>query len=731
MVLIPFPQKLEESQGTFRISGMSLILLDTSCDYADFEAALALRDEILKAAGTKPAITRGKYIESESQAARNAVYPANLIVLKKSARSRISGQAGKSALSSAKASSGRGTASSVQLSSGRSAAYSVPAFSDRSVSSSAQASSGRSVLPSAQASSAGSDLSSAPVSSGATASSHAKATGAGTVSDGVIQQSYTLTVDQNAIIVTGNSSSGLYYGIQTLRQLIRNYGADIPCLRIEDSPFLEYRGFYHDITRGKVPALETLKELADRLSFYKINQLQLYIEHSFAFRKHSEIWIDSDPLTAEEILILDEYCRRRSVELVPSLSSFGHLYHALISKSFRHLNEYDKIPDKPFTWTDRMAHYTLDASAPESLEFVKEMTDEFIPLFSSDKFNICCDETFDLGKGKNRTLSAEIGEGKLYLYFVKGLIEHLKSHKKKVMMWGDMLLSYPEIIGEIPKSVVILNWNYAADAGEDGFRKISEAGLKQYVCPGVQGWNKLLNDISTATDNIGRLAGYAKTYGAIGMLNTDWGDFGHINTLAGSIPGAIYSAGLSWNLDRPGQPTDEEISAMEYGDRSGKIVGLIRELSRQPVMDWYDVVLWYYASCGYDTGPYGSAEDIRNRLLGLDAETAKSAFGRILELSGEISYLLGNIYEDRKSDIREIVCAAEGLALFQALLLVIKKEFLEQAVSGSILSPNDLAVRLEYWLSDYKSVWRARNRESELFRIKDVIMGICRLLREV
>ena len=98
------------------------------------------------------------------------------------------------------------------------------------------------------------------MSSGATASSHAKATGAGTVSDGVIQQSYTLTVDQNAIIVTGNSSSGLYYGIQTLRQLIRNYGADIPCLRIEDSPFLEYRGFYHDITRGKVPTLETLKD---------------------------------------------------------------------------------------------------------------------------------------------------------------------------------------------------------------------------------------------------------------------------------------------------------------------------------------------------------------------------------------------------------------------------------------------------------------------------------------
>lgn len=666
MVLIPFPKILEQSQGTFRISGMTLIYLDTSCDYAGFEAAQALRDEIVESAGVKPAITRGEYAGGAAAKAKNTVDPAGMIVLRKTGRPGASKSGGPGSGASKK-----------------------------------------SVI------------------------SALRAPSANTAADNLSLQSYTLTVDSDAIVVTGNGSSGLYYGIQTLRQLIRNYGAEIPCLRIEDSPTLEYRGFYHDITRGKVPTLETLKELADRLSFYKINQLQLYIEHSFAFRRLSEIWTDTDPLTAEEILVLDEYCRRRSVELVPSLSSFGHLYHVLISKSFRHLNEYDEIPDRPFTWTDRMAHYTLDASAPGSLAFVREMIDEFIPLFSSDKFNICCDETFDLGRGKNRALAAEIGEGKLYLYFVRELIEHLRSRKKKVMMWGDMLLHYPEIIGEIPKNVVILNWDYAPDAGEDGFRKISEAGLKQYVCPGVQGWNKLLNNIDAATANIGKLAGYAKTYGAIGMLNTDWGDFGHINALAGSIPGAIYGAGLSWNPDRPDQPTDEEISVMEYGDRSGKIVGLIRELSRQPVMDWYDVVLWYYASSGYDTGPYGSAEHIRERLLGLDAEAAKTAFGRIRELSGEISSLAGSIYEDRKNDIREMICAADGLALFQALLLVIKKELLGQASAEPVLGPGELAVRLEYWFSAYKSVWRARNKESELFRIKEVIMGICRLLRDI
>ncbi len=654
MILIPYPQKITESQGIFHISGMTEIFLDISCDYTDFEAAVVLQSEIASKTGLKLAITKGKHTRS----LETADMSAGLIILEKSGETdtHASASAGKK------------------------------------------------------------------VSGGTGSSSDAKSLGS-------THQSYKLTSNEKTIIIRGSGTSGLYYGIQTLRQLIRSFASSIPCLEIEDQPCLENRGFYHDTTRGKVPTLETLKELADRLSFYKLNQLQLYIEHSFAFHRHSEIWIDSDPLTAEEILILDEYCKKRCVELVPSLSTFGHLYHALISKSFSHLNEYEDIPEKPFLWTDRMAHYTLDASDPQSLGFVREMIDEYIPLFSSDKFNICCDETFDLGRGKNSALAEEIGKGKLYLFFVRSLTEHMKNHKKKVMMWGDILLKYPEIINDIPQNVTILNWDYSPEAAEDGFRQISESGLRQYVCPGVHGWNKLLNDFDIAAKNIDILTGYAQKYNAAGMLNTDWGDFGHINLLAGSIPLVVYGAGLSWNTGRQGQPTDEEISKMEYGDASGKLISLVRQLSQQPVMDWYDVVLWYYASAGYDAGSYGSPGHISEKLLNYSDTTAKAAYDRIGQLKDEISSLQQHIYDNRKSDVTEFVCAAEGLELFQALLLVLKKKFLGQSTVSLIFSPAELAVKLEYWFSRYKILWRMRNKESELFRIKDVIMGICSLLR--
>lgn len=656
MILIPFPKEVVKKEGVFYITNDTEILLDVSCDYNDFEAALSLRNDIVRFAGMQLSIIKGMYdkMRSASACQKPVVRAANNVIC----------------------------------------LVKIPAAAD----------------------------------SEKTAASAASAAGSGAGSDKYeMQPSYRLEVQENLIQITGNGREGLFYGIQTMRQLVRNGSFAIPCIKIKDYPDFEKRGFYHDITRGKVPSLDTLMELADRLSFYKINQLQLYIEHSFAFRKHSEIWVDSDPVTAEEILLLDEYCRKRNIELVPSLSTFGHLYHALVSKSFRHLNEYEEIPDKPFLWTDRMHHYTLDACNPMSLQFVRDMIDEFVPLFTSDKFNICCDETFDLGQGRNKALADEIGKGKLYLYFVKNIIEHVKSHKKTIMMWGDILLKHPEVLKDVPEEVILLNWNYSPDAQEDGIRLIAETGLQQYACPGVHGWNKLVNNMDAANKNISAMAAHAVKYHALGILNTDWGDFGHINLIANSIPGAIFGAGLSWNTKDLAKPSDEEISMLEYGDGTGRIIPLLRDISRQTIFNWDAAVLWYYITAGM----IEDQERVRyvQNILECDENRIKSAYEKIRELERELSAITVKIFKERKQDIAEFLVSADGLALFQALLLVIKRKFLGQKDTGLIFSPEELAEKLEYWLVRYKRVWRSRNKESELFRIKDIIMGICKLLR--
>src|SRR5438094_67632 len=86
-------------------------------------------------------------------------------------------------------------------------------------------------------------------------------------------------------------------------------------------------------------SVSTLVALVDGLSAVKYNQLQLYIEHTFHFPSHPSIGAGTDPLMAEDILLLDEYCRPRHVELVPNLQSFGHQRHLLGLPEFSHLDE--------------------------------------------------------------------------------------------------------------------------------------------------------------------------------------------------------------------------------------------------------------------------------------------------------------------------------------------------------------------------------------------------------
>ena len=214
-------------------------------------------------------------------------------------------------------------------------------------------------------------------------------------------EAYSLDITSDKIVITG-SEKGVFYAVSTLRQLIHEYGDKIPCMQINDEPDFAVRGYYFDITRGRVPKLETLYKLCDTLAYYKLNHLELYVEHSFEYTGMEEIWHDKSPITREEIKALDAYCRKLYIELVPSFSLFGHLYEILRHPKYSHLCEI--TPESYYSWHDRMIHHTIDITNPESFELIKGMIDDVVDLFTSDKFNICCDETFDLGTGKSKAV---------------------------------------------------------------------------------------------------------------------------------------------------------------------------------------------------------------------------------------------------------------------------------------------------------------------------------------
>jgi N-acetyl-beta-hexosaminidase len=161
-------------------------------------------------------------------------------------------------------------------------------------------------------------------------------------------QAYQLTLTETAVHVVAATGAGLFYGVCTLVQLLSVYGDELPLGRVNDWPDMPKRGVMLDISRNRVPKMETLYDVIEMLAGWKVNQIQLYTEHTFAYRQHQVVWEKASPMTGEEILAVDAFCRERFIELVPNQNSFGHMHNWLKHEAYTHLAESPEGADTPW-----------------------------------------------------------------------------------------------------------------------------------------------------------------------------------------------------------------------------------------------------------------------------------------------------------------------------------------------------------------------------------------------
>jgi len=361
-------------------------------------------------------------------------------------------------------------------------------------------------------------------------------------------EGYRLTVNNEAITLASATPAGAFYGRQTLLQLQRQSPGGIPALRIEDWPDFANRGFMLDISRDRVPTMATLFRLVDLLAEWKINQLQLYTEHTFAYRNHREVWEHASPMTAAEIRELDKYCRARFIELVPNQNSFGHLERWLKHPQYTALAEAPAGFD--FPWGHCGAPFSLCPTDPRSEALIAELFGELLPNFTSRQINIGCDETYDVGQGRSHTACEQVGRGRVYLDFLKKIIAIAQRDGHAVQFWGDILQHHPDLLSEIPSGVISLEWGYGATHDFDGHcGLLAKAGVPFYVCPGTSAWNSLSGMLVNARGNLVSAALHGKKYGAAGYLNTEWGDGGHWQQWPIPLPAIAYGAAVCWALD--------------------------------------------------------------------------------------------------------------------------------------------------------------------------------------
>ena len=378
------------------------------------------------------------------------------------------------------------------------------------------------------------------------------------------REAYRLVVRRRGVEISAPTADGIRYALQTICQLTSRSGR-IPALDIVDQPDFLDRGIMLDVSRGKVPTRATLEALVDLCSRLRLNVLMLYIEHTFDFRRHPEIGKGTSPLDAETMLELDAYAADRGVELIPCLQSLGHMEQLLSIDRYAHLAESDR-------------NWSVSPSHPGTYSLLAELYDEFLPLFGSSRFNANCDEPFDLGRGQSASRAPRKSPGALFVDHVNRLERLASTHDKRLMIWADFAHQHPDQLSRLNPEVVLLDWWYEASFDADRIRKLRRKGFEVWACPGTSSWNCLFPRAQNSQENISRWADAGRRHRATGLLNTDWGDFGHYNALGVSLHSYAWGAQQAWSGDADAKRFDRAFGRQVFGENSTRLGQLYRRL---------------------------------------------------------------------------------------------------------------------------------------------------------
>jgi len=357
----------------------------------------------------------------------------------------------------------------------------------------------------------------------------------GLKADSIGDQGYLLFSDNSHLIVAANTGQGLFYGVQTLRQLLHAEGQSVVCpaVSIRDWPSMEWRGVQDDISRGPIPTEDYMKRQIRTLAAYKVNLFALYMEHVFDFASQPLVAPKEAALTPQEINALVDYAKGLYVTILPEQQTFGHLHHML---------KYEIYADV----AERPHGHVLTPTKEQSYDIIKAMYADLVPLFPGPFLHVGGDETFELGHGQTAARSAEVGLGRVYLEHMQRVSAILQPYRKQLMFWGDIAVKYPELLSILPKDMIAVPWDYdAKPTFESIIKPYRDAGLRVVVAPGAQTWNQLWPNLDTGYLNIRNFVRDGQKLGAMGVLNTTWNDDGE-SIYGMAWPTLIFGAAAGW-----------------------------------------------------------------------------------------------------------------------------------------------------------------------------------------
>lgn len=345
---------------------------------------------------------------------------------------------------------------------------------------------------------------------------------------------YVVDVLPERIVVAGTSPTETFYGAQTLKQLLTrdsNGSISVPAVNIRDYPRFAFRGVHLLTSRDALSYIGKLIE--NVLAPLKINHIVLQTD-KVAWASHPELTDPSNFMPREDVPKLIEIARRHHITVTPLVQSPGHLEWA-----FRGGNNLD-IAEDPQT------PYCYCMSNPKSYEFIFSIMDEAIDLFGHPQYLHAGGDEFDMrGRIPCDERCRAVGKEKLYIQDRLKVYEHLKAKGCGMMIWGDVLTrpGYREMIDELPKDIVITDWQYAPRAEYPTVEFYQALGFPVVGCT----WYN--------PRNIFAFSSFAARCGVAGMLQTTWTGWKTEAETLRDHPDQVYAYVLSsawaWNPIRP------------------------------------------------------------------------------------------------------------------------------------------------------------------------------------
>lgn len=350
------------------------------------------------------------------------------------------------------------------------------------------------------------------------------------------EEGYVVRIFPDKIELKAKTVKGIYYAATTLIQLLEKADGKLPSLEIVDWPDMKIRGISDDISRGQVSNLENFKRIISHIARYKMNTYMPYLEDMLEFEKYPSIGKGRGALTKREVSEIISFAKKNFVEVIPIFQTLGHYENILSQEEFL---KYAEFPGAA----------SLNVSNDETYTFLEDLLKEVFALFPSEYFHMGADESWDVGLGKSKKLVGETNIAVVHANHYKKVYNICKKYNKKVMMYGDILLDHPEILSLIPKDITIVDWHYGAQAEYSSTRIIKDAGFNYLVSPSVWNFVSTFPVNSISLPNIKYIAKSGMENETLGMINSNWGDYGAETFKEFVLFTYAWSAQCSWDIN--------------------------------------------------------------------------------------------------------------------------------------------------------------------------------------